>query len=269
MRKKYLLVFAVTVILLSCKKEEGTITSPPPPPVLLKDVEIQHLPSPYYHFEYDPAGKVVFASFASDFSRYDVIYNSNRISEMRNNILVNKDTLRYSYDNAGKINAVKYINGTGVYTILFFTYDGQKLIEVERDKRSGTGFVIDKTMKLSYYPDGNLKELTYHYLPFNGILEQTFSDRYEQYDNKINDDRFGLLLHSQFFDHLVLLPGAQLQKNNPGKETRSGDGINYVVDYTYTYNDRNLPLTKTGASTILNGTNAGQTFAANSSFSYY
>jgi hypothetical protein len=30
------------------------------------------------------------------------------------------------------------------------------------------------------------------------------------------------------------------------KETLTGDGNNYVVDYTYTYNSNDLPLTKAG-----------------------
>src|SRR6185369_2155625 len=241
MRSKYLLLLITTIGLFSCKKEKGEnvpspgIPLPPDPPaqtILLKDIEIPHLPSPYYHFEYDTAGKVSFVSFASDFNRYDVIYDGGRISEMRNNIIVNKDTLRYSYDNAGRVNAIKYINEAGsVYTVIFFTYDGQKLIELERDRKSATGFIVDKIMTMSYHPDGNLKELTYHYLPFNGQPDQIFTDRFEQYDSKTNVDGFGLL-HNEFFDHLVILPGVKLQKNNPGKESRIGDAENYTVNYT-------------------------------------
>jgi hypothetical protein len=40
----------------------------------LKDIIYPHLPSPYYHFEYDDQGKLKLASFASDFFRYDVKY---------------------------------------------------------------------------------------------------------------------------------------------------------------------------------------------------
>src|SRR4030095_2424637 len=251
MRHRYLLLFIAATIMFSCKKEKQ-ITDPlpspptPPPTVLVKDIVIARLPSPYYHFEYNAAGKVTFVSFASDFARYDVVYDGNRIREMRNNILVNKDTLRYSYDNAGRVDAIKYINEAGtVYTVLFFTYDGQKLIEIERDRKSGsTGYIIDRIMTMSYHPDGNLNELTYHYLPFNGQPEQVYTDRFEQYDNKINVDGFGLL-HNEFFDHLILLP-VQLQKNNPGKETRTGNGDNYKVDYTYTYDNSNAPLTRSG-----------------------
>ncbi|HEX3167771.1 MAG TPA: hypothetical protein VHQ93_15990, partial [Chitinophagaceae bacterium] len=111
-------------------------------------------------------------------------------------------------------------------------------------------------------------ELTYHYFAFNGQTDAVFTDRFEKYDNKINVDGFGLL-HNEFFDHLVLLPGVQLQKNNPGKETRTGNAENYAVNYIYTYNEKNLPLTKKGNLTILTGNNAGQQFETNSVFSYY
>ena len=99
----YRLLFVITAfVLVSCKKEKYTSpVSPSPDPVipavLLKDIKIPNLPSPYYHFEYDTAGKVVFVSFASDFTRYNVVYNGGRISEMKNNIIVNKDRLQYSY----------------------------------------------------------------------------------------------------------------------------------------------------------------------------
>jgi hypothetical protein len=46
----------------------------------------------------------------------------------------------------------------------------------------------------------------------------TTVDLFEQYDNKVNVDGFSLI-HDDFFDHLVLLPGVQLQKGNPGRQT--------------------------------------------------
>src|SRR5438876_7841118 len=52
--------------------------------VLLKDVVVAHLPSPYYHFEYEPDGRIKRVSFASDFLIYDVLYQDGRIAELRN-----------------------------------------------------------------------------------------------------------------------------------------------------------------------------------------
>ena len=272
--KKLLLPFFAILIFAACKKDKnpgpGDHTPPPTtPPVLLKDIVEAHLPSPYYHFEYDASGKVSFVSFASEFTRYDVIYNGNKIIEMRNNILVNKDRLQYSYDNDGKVGLIKYADSNGVVfkTVQFF-YDGPRLIRLDRARKVSAGFVFELTTLLSYFPDGNLKDITYHYLPFEGQPEVQYTLHYDQYDNKLNEGGFGLL-HQEFFDHLVFLPGVQIQKNNPGKESLTGDGDNYTVTYTYTYNDRSAPLIKTGDLVFLTGSHAGQHIQVQTTYSYY
>src|SRR4030095_3050683 len=103
----------ISTILVSCKKEsrqkqQPTSETPSVPAVLLKDLVLSGLPSPYYHFEYNSDGKVIVANFASGYYIYDVFYLNGRISEMRNNILVNKDRLQYFYDETGKVNSVTY-----------------------------------------------------------------------------------------------------------------------------------------------------------------
>jgi len=272
MRYNYWLLLVIPVVLFSCKKHKDTTNPQPVPPVpsvLLKDMVIPNLPSPYYHFEYNETGKVTFASFASNFTMYDIVYSGDRISEMKNNIFVNKDRLQYSYDNAGRVTTIMYADSMGVaYKRISLTYNGQKLIKLERESKSTAGFILEKTMMFTYHPDGNLLEITEHHPPVNGSPEFTIVDRLEQYDNKLNTDAFGLL-HNEFFDHFVFLPGVQLQKNNPGKLTRTGDGSNYQIIYTYTYNDRRAPLTKNGAGLWLSGTNAGQAFTSTTIFSYY
>lgn len=273
MRNNYLLLLIMTAVLISCKKERGTIgslTPPPPPKVLIKDIILSHLPSPYYHFEYNAAGKVTFVSFASDFFRYDVMYDGDRISEMRNNILVNKDRLQYFYDNEGRVNIVTYADSAGlVYTRIDLTYDGQRLVKLERQRKLGSDFVLDKTITMSYHADGNLMDLTVHRPAMVGQTESTIIDRYEQYDNKFNAEGFSLLKKDEFFDHFVFLPGVQLQKNNPGKETRTGDGTNYNVDYTYTFNDRGLPVERSGDFVYTSGQYTGQRFLLSSTYTYY
>lgn len=274
MRHKYLLIFMATTIVLSCKKETQTIdppTLPPPsaPTVMIKDIVVPNLPSPFYHFEYNAAGKVSFISYASDLMRYDVTYDGNKIREMRNNILWNKDRLQYFYDNEGRVNAVTYADSTGlVYIRINLTYDGPKLMRLERERKLGTGFIVDKIITMLYHPDGNLFYLAVHRPAIAGQAESTFTDRYEQYDNKINAEGFNLL-HDEFFDHLVFLPAVQFQKNNPGKVTRTGDGNNYKIDYTYTYNDRSAPLTRSGDFVYTSGPNAGQRFQLSSTYTYY
>ena len=193
----------------------------PPPAVLLRDIVIPHLPSPYYHFEYDATGRVTTASFASGFTMYQVIYQGDRISELRNNTLGNEDRLEYAYDGAGRVTRINYVRPNDlVFTRLSLSYV-ESFSSLERQRLISGTFVVDKTMAFSYYPDGNLEELTEHRPAIGGFQpEATTLDRFEQYDGKINVDAFGLL-HDEFFDHLVLLPGVQLQKGNPrGSPTR-------------------------------------------------
>ena len=78
------------------------------------------------------------------------------------------------------------------------------------------------------------------------------------------------MIHDDFFDHLVLLPGVVIQKNNPRVETRTGDGLTYRVEYTYGYDtDGKRPLTKSGDLEITSGDKVGQHFATSSVFTYY
>ena len=277
MRYRYLLLLIVPLVILSCKKEKGVYGEPVDPPgttnipkVLLKDIVIPNLPSPYYHFEYNADSTVSVASFAADFKRYEVDYTGGRISEMKNNIAGLDERLQYLYDNAGRVIGVNYFDLAGtVSTKVSLSYDGQKLIKLERRRILGAGFVLNKVMTLSYYADGNLKEIIDHRPAVDSVQEEsTTSDRFEQYDNKINVDGFGLI-HNEFFDHLVLLPGVQLQKNNAAKEIVTGAGDNYEVNYNYSYNDKNQPLTKAGEGTFTTGTNTGQHFQTNSFYSYY
>jgi hypothetical protein len=266
-------MLTIAVLTLAACGGDYGIEAPSPAPtdkVLLKDVVIPRLPSPYYHFEYDNAGSIRSASFASGFTMYDVTYTGGRISEMRNNTLGNRDRLEYTYDDAGRVAVIEYVNPSNViFTTLFFSFAGEKLTRIERNVRVDGGFLIDKTMSFSYYADGNLRTLTVARPRIDGIQEATTAvDTFEQYDAGINVDGFSLI-HDEFFDHLVLLPGVQLQQGNPGRQVRTGDGINFTVDYTYVYDDRERPRTKTGDLTITNGTQAGQRFQTLSEFTYY
>jgi hypothetical protein len=268
----------LAAVLVACNSDSGTTapTAPPPPDpgpsaVLLRDLVLSNLPSPFYHFEYDAAGRIKFASYASDLSRYDVTYDdAGRLSEMQNNILVNHDRLQYFYDDVGRVSEVRYVDSNGsVFTVVFLSYDGPKLTGLERDRRFEGGFIVDKRVAFSYYPDGNLMDVTEHRPPVDGIQNETTSvDHFEQYDEGINVDGFSLI-HDDFFDHLVLLPGVQLQKGNPAREIRTGDGINFSITYTYDYDGRNRPRVKHGTVTLTNGTDAGKVIPITSTFSYY
>ncbi len=280
-RKKLSLTLLVVITFLSafvisCKKENGGDVPPPPPPqdppaptVLLKEIVIPNLPSPYYHFEYDQTGKPKFVSFASDLTRYDIIYDGNRIIEMRNNSLGNLDTVRYFYDNSGRAIAVNYIDIAGnVYIKVALTYDGQKLIKLERRRMLGGEFVLNKVLSFIYYNDGNLKQVTDH-RPFVKDRQPESTDilRYEEYDSNVNADAFQIL-HLDFFDHLVLLPGVRLQKNNARKEIFTGFN-SYTAQYTYSYDEKHQPLTKTGDVLFTGGPEAGRRFQTNATYTYY
>ena len=256
----------------ACARDGVTAPNPPQPAapaVLLKDLVTPSLPSPYFHFEYNTTGRVSTASYASGFWNYSIAYDGGRISEMRNDILVNHDRLEYVYDDSSRVGTIKYADASGVvYTVVFFTYDGPKLIGVERDRKVDAGFIVDKTMSLTYSTDGNLFELTERYPAIEGQAASTTVDRFEQYDDKINVDDFSLL-HTEYLDHVFLLPGVRLQHGNPGRVTRTGDGVNYAVAYSYVYDSRGRPLTKSGDGTISNGDGAGRRFQVRSEFSYY
>jgi hypothetical protein len=267
-----LVVTAISVLLLASCSDDRSVTAPPPDPapILLKDIVVARLPSPYYHFDYDADHRASAVTFASGVNSYDIVYDGGRISEMRGNSVFNHDRLVYGYDDAGRVDSIKYTDEDGiVFTVLFFRYSGGQLTELERDRRVTGGFLIDKTMSFTYYPDGNLLELTEHRPAIDGLqTEATTVDRYEGYDDRINVDAFDLI-HDDFFDHLVLLPGVQLQKGNPAHVAHTGDGDNYTADYTYTYDARKRPLTKSGEIAFLTGQDAGQHFQLSTVYSYY
>jgi hypothetical protein len=169
-----LLILIFVVTLLSCRKENrDDPPNPPPGPqiekkVLLKDITIPHLPSPYYHFEYNSDSLCTKANFASGYTIYDILFDGNRISEMRNNIIVNHDTLRYVYDNTGKLTLIKFINESNVnYRQVKFVYDGSQISEIEWDLKGGANdFFADRKLTFSFYPDGNVKTILDHRFPF-------------------------------------------------------------------------------------------------------
>ena len=269
---KQLAVAATFVIaLFSCKKNTEQIPDPVPPPVkevFLKDITIPNLPSPFYHFEYDTAGNIIKAGYQSGFRNYTVTYNSDKISEVKNETRTNNDILQYFYDNTGKVNFIKYVNEEGiVIKRCFLQYKGNQLQKIEWERKVDAGFIAERNITFVYQSDGNLLNFTSHRLPFEGREEIIYTDWFQQYDNKINVEGFSVFHEED--EHLLLLPAIQLQKNNPGKLIRTGNGVNYTIEYTYTYNDKNAPITKTGDAVFNSGPNTGVRFQVNAGYSYY
>jgi len=237
--------------------------------VLLKDVVASSLPSPYYHFEYDLAGRVTRVTFASDLRIYDVRYENGRIMELQNNTAGNADRLQYVYDAAGRVETVNYVDQTGALIArVRLTYDGNRLGTLERERMLAGVLTLEKTMTFSYYADGNLQQIVDHRPANNGSAANTTVDRFEQYDSGVNVDAFSLI-HNDFFDHLVLLPGVQLQKGNPARETFTGSSVDYRFDYSYTYDAEQRPLLKAATVNILTGPDSGRVVSVSTSFSYY
>jgi hypothetical protein len=274
MRLKYILLSVIVIVLASCKKQN--VDQVPPIPlhnkhILLKDITVPNLPAPYYHFEYNSDSLVTKANFASGFTNYDVLYAGDRILEMQNNIIVNHDTLRYVYDNAGKITSIKFINSDNVlYRNAYFTYSGNLIKEISWDRKQQDGrFLTDRTLSFSFYADGNVHTIAEHRPAMPGVEDYISLTTFEQYDDKTNVDDFSLI-HDGFHDHLFLLQGFRLQKNNPGKEILSVNGTNlYTVDYTYTYDNDNTPSDKAGNLLYLSGQYAGRSFQTNTFYTYY
>jgi hypothetical protein len=278
MRPTYVLTITFFALLLfACKKDHPVYNPPPPAPepikkVLLKDVVIPNLPSPFYHFEYRPDSLPSKVDFASGFSTYDVIYTGNKIAEMRNVNLVNHDTLRYIYGQDGKLGLIIFIDKSNVvYRHIVFTYNGDLVTRIDWDQKVGNvGYIFDRTLKFDYYPDGNVKTIAEHRPTVDGSPESNSTLLFEQYDDKINVDDFSLV-HVPFNDHLFLFQGFRLQKNNPRKETFTQDSNlnNYVATYTYTYNSDGTPSLKSGVQTFTAGSLAGRTFQISTAYTYY
>ena len=274
------LAFAA-LILVSCKKNTAPSTPPPTPvqpapstpAVLIKDISTTSLPSPFYHFEYNSDSLPSTVNFASGFSVYDVLYTAGKIAEMRNNTLENHDTLRYFYDPTGKLSTIKFIDQTNVtFRQVGFRYNGDRVTEIDWTNLFNAEGFLNRIVKFEYYADGNLKTMIEDITDPAGISpESTDTTRFEQYDAGINVEDFSLI-HIPFNDHLFLLQGFRLQKNNPAKVTfTQPSGVNnYTVNYTYTYNNDNTP-SKNEADILLTGTGPGtgtHTHAA-TTYTYY
>jgi len=268
MKALYIFGIALLVTLVSCHKDKPA----QPGPVVtgkLKDMTERHLPPPAYHFEYNDRGDIVKTNIYSGLLMYNVRYDGGKISRMES-FGGNQDTLLYDYS-YGDLVVIRIKNRDGVvYRRALATYNADhQLIELELQVAEGNvGFYIQRTQQFSYYPDGNLKELTFHSYPVGSQTEARYKDTYSDYDNKTNAGGFALL-HPFQLEHLLLLPDFQLQVNNAHHEVRTGDGINWVTDYTYTYDAAGRPLTRTGDVLWTAGPDTGKHFESLETFSWY
>jgi len=275
------LVIILACAFSNCKKDKYASPIPPSGPTnpqngplssdkpLLKDIVAPHLPSPYYHFEYDTAGVMIKAAFASDFFMYDLVYDQGRLSEVQNNTFVNKDKMKYIYDSDGRIAAVNYAHeDKRVFRRCFLTFNADQLQKIEWELWDSIHFVPERTLTFTYQQDGNITEMKDQRFAVGNQTSAVTTDRYEGYDDKINKDGFDII-KPDFFDHILLLPRVTFQKNNPRKITHTGDGVNYTVNYSYTYNNNNVPTNRTGDFVYTNGNEEGKHYVVGENYTYY
>jgi hypothetical protein len=281
MKAPLLFITALLVLFVSCKKDyqiPGTNIPPVNNPVntpdnsapRLKDMVVNRLPSPYYHFDYDDSGNIIGANYQSGLRIYTVNYTDKKISQMENIIEPVRDRLQYVYDN-GKVIQVNIINRNNVtYRKAFMAYNAaNKLARLYWEVLDNGGFTSEQMLEFTYHPDGNLKQMRNTTFAVGPLTDGSFTETYDNYDDKVNAEGFSLLLPLPQ-NHLILLPDYKLQLNNPRHVVRTGTGtVDYNADYQYTYDNKGRPLSKTGDLVFTTGQQAGQHFALGTTYSWY
>ncbi len=272
MKRISLLFIAYSAVLFtSCRKDPDTIPPVPNPPPAVKLKEINHdkLPSPYYFFDYDASNQVKTISFESGLLNYQVTHANNRLSVLQNNTAVNKTRLEYRYTD-GKVTSVAIFDNNGVQKQrCFLDYSGDQLIRIDWElRRQGMGYVQQRSIELSYYPDGNLRELNHVRNEIENVQTALqWKDSFSNYDNKTGVEGFTQIHPEE--EELIYLPGVVIQKNNPGKIVRNGQAVNYEITFTYTYDEAGRPVNKKGDFLITSGPNQGIRSELHTFFTYY
>jgi len=261
------------IMCLACRKSTGNDDNEPPlsdsKTFVLKEVEVDRLPSPYFRLTYNDSNFVTHIDFADGLLSWKVEYENNRVIRLINNTFVNHDTLLYTYSH-NKVVTIRHTNAnTGSPLWRYdFLYDRDVLKEIRWWRfQSGPDSVLYRKVALQYYADGNLQQYDdYNTDNNNGPVTLTTTVKFSNYDQGVNVDDFYLL--KNFFDDVLFLPQVKLQKNNPGHETITGGAEDYVIDYTYQYNTDKLPVQKDYSLAITRGANAGQTYTFTDHFTY-
>jgi hypothetical protein len=274
MKTKYLLLVFILPVLFSCRKGKDHPSNPPDSPsfveLKLKDINITGLPSPYYHFEYRDDKYISSFNFSNGLI-YDMTYTGDDLTLMKNNTTGTRDSLKYNYT-GNKLAQITVTTDAGfTYRQAFLTYypSGQ-LQKLEWELKPGNEpFAKEQSFTFTYYPDGNVKEIVQQYFAVGQLPEATFTDKYENYDDKKNADGF-ILMEPGRLRIPILIPGITLQVNNAGRIVRTGGAaVTYEVNYTYAYDGTGRPLVKTGDLVYTSGPDIGQHTQSQTTYSYY
>lgn len=273
--KSFLVTAAVVffIMCLSCKKSGNDGNNQPPisdsGTFVLKEAEVDRLPSPYFQLTYNDSNFVTHIDFASSMLSYKVEYEKNRVIRMINNTFVNHDTLSYTYANNRVVTIRHTSASTGKPTWRYdFLYDKDVVKEIHWwSFPSGPDSVLYRKVIMQYYSDGNLQQYDdYYSQTTGGPVTLSTTVKFTNYDQGVNVDDFYLL--KNFFEDVLFLPQVKLQKNNPAHVTMTGGYEDYVTDYTYQYNTNKLPTAKNYTVAVTRGPNAGQQFTFTDHFSY-
>lgn len=265
------LFFALILIGFSCKKNPPVIPDPveEPQAFRLKELSYQGLPSPYYQFSYAANGQLQGFSWKGGARVFALTYTNNRIIKIERTDPGSKISVDYQYTGT-RLASLSYRNAAGeIYKRAFLAYlpTGQ-LGEIEWEIKTDAGYVTQCILTYEYHPDGNLKQREELMTDIPGVQQgHLFVDAFSDYDETVNTDAFVWL---QPEDEIPApMPGIVLQLNNPRKLVRSGNGVNYTMDFVFHFGPGKIPLYRLGKGLFLTGTSAGQTFENNSNFSYY
>ncbi|MBX3240728.1 MAG: hypothetical protein KIT80_00170 [Chitinophagaceae bacterium] len=274
MKTKYWLSVFILPVLFSCHKGKDISPGVPTNPasfvaLKLKDIQIAGLPSPYYHFEYRE-DKYISAFNFSGGLLYNMIYTGDNLTSMKCEDGTSPGSINYSYHD-NKLSSITVADAGIIYRRVFLRYypSGQ-LQKMEWELKLDNGsFAEEQSYTFTYYPDGNVREVLQQYFAAGQLPEATFTDRYENYDNRRNVDGFTLMEPGRLRIP-ILIPGISLQINNAGRIVRTGGAaVTYEVNYTYTYDNAGKPLTKTGDFVNTSGPDAGQHYELRTTYSYY
>ena len=270
---KRIVTALLVLVLASCGKDEPTIPIPVPTDtlsdartVLLKQVVVQNLPSPFFKFVYDEDHFVTEASFASSLDVYKMEYEDKRVKKVSNTKNGRYMLYNYSNGNVASINEFG-LNNQKLVSYEFLYNSTGKLIQVNwKLFAENAGGEIYKQHKLSYHADGNLAKLEL-WVKEPGPLHLASTETFDEYDNSTNVDDFYLL--KEFFDSFLFLPQVKLQVNNPHKHNISNGDNEFEITYTYDFNTNNLPVKKSGIMKQTKGPEEGKIINLLSTFSYY
>lgn len=276
MKTKYMWLVFIVVALFSCRKGKDNPSETPASPYpfvaqKLKEINITGSLTPYYHFEYNSDKQISNFNFSNGLI-YDITYTGDNLTLMKNNTAgTSKDSVKYEYA-GNKLTSIIVATGSGfAYRRAFLTYyNSGQLQKLEWEmKLDNEPFAKEQSFTFTYYADGNVKEIVQQYFAIGQLPATTFTDRYENYDNKINVDGFTLAQPSRF-NIPVLIPGITLQVNNVGRIVRTGGAaVTYKVNYTYTYDANGRPLVKSGDFVNTSGPDTGQHYQLQTTYSYY